>query len=122
MYNNTYSSSLYHHGVKGQKWGVRRYQNEDGSLTKSGRRRLDKDEGIKKSTTKLAEKDAKRLVDAKMFYGSGAGTRRKLLNAELTTRNSELKNYETALNRATEHVDAKSAKKATKERKNKGYY
>lgn len=27
---------LEHHGIKGQKWGVRRYQNEDGSLTKEG--------------------------------------------------------------------------------------
>jgi hypothetical protein len=29
---------LMHHGVKGQKWGVRRYQNADGSLTKEGER------------------------------------------------------------------------------------
>ena len=28
---------LQHHGVKGQKWGIRRYQNEDGSLTAEGR-------------------------------------------------------------------------------------
>lgn len=34
------SNELYHHGVKGQKWGVRRYQNEDGSLTKEGKERL----------------------------------------------------------------------------------
>lgn len=34
-----YSISLYHHGVKGQKWGVRRYQNTDGSLTQSGKER-----------------------------------------------------------------------------------
>ena len=30
--------SLYHHGVKGQKWGVRRYQNEDGTLTDEGKK------------------------------------------------------------------------------------
>ena len=28
---------LYHHGVKGQRWGVRRYQNKDGSLTDQGK-------------------------------------------------------------------------------------
>lgn len=30
---------LAHHGIEGQKWGVRRYQNEDGSLTEEGRKR-----------------------------------------------------------------------------------
>lgn len=31
---------LQHHGIKGQRWGVRRYQNYDGSLTAAGRRRV----------------------------------------------------------------------------------
>ena len=30
---------LYHHGILGQKWGVRRYQNEDGTLTPAGKKR-----------------------------------------------------------------------------------
>ena len=33
------SDELYHHGIKGQKWGVRKYQNKDGSLTAEGRKR-----------------------------------------------------------------------------------
>lgn len=34
---------LYHHGVKGQKWGLRRFQNSDGTLTSAGRQRYNVD-------------------------------------------------------------------------------
>ncbi len=39
LYYDTY---LAHHGIKGQKWGMRRYQNEDGTLTAEGRARYGK--------------------------------------------------------------------------------
>ena len=38
-YIYTPTSELYHHGIKGQKWGQRRYQNSDGSLTEEGKKR-----------------------------------------------------------------------------------
>ena len=45
MRNDFESNYLMHHGILGQKWGVRRYQNDDGSLTEAGRKRYGVGEG-----------------------------------------------------------------------------
>lgn len=37
------NGELYHWGIKGMKWGVRRYQNADGTLTDAGKKRYDRD-------------------------------------------------------------------------------
>ena len=38
-FKERYNTELYHYGVKGQKWGIRRYQNKDGTLTAAGKSR-----------------------------------------------------------------------------------
>lgn len=42
-------NELYHYGVKGMKWGVRRYQNKDGSLTREGKNRHDEENKSKRT-------------------------------------------------------------------------
>lgn len=55
---------LYHWGIKGMKWGVRRYQNKDGSLTEAGKRRLSKNITSKKTDTTEADKYAREAIES----------------------------------------------------------
>lgn len=73
-------SNLQHHGIKGQKWGVRRFQNTDGSLTAEGKKRYsvsDYQQAIDK--TKTAGKivnEAKTLNNAVKKVNDPAAERR----------------------------------------------
>ena len=82
---------LAHYGVQGMKWGVRR----------------------------SAKRDANESARAKLFYGEGAGTRRKLIKAKVESRSRDA-NYKAAFDHYMSKQDlGKRATQATSERRRK---
>ncbi len=51
-----YSDYLMHYGIKGQKWGVRRFQNDDGSLTNQGKKRYGVGDGRESAAKRMFRK------------------------------------------------------------------
>lgn len=82
-----YQSELYHHGIKGQRWGVRRYQNADGSYTSAGKAHRSSKNGSDSETRKARAKKiaavagALTLAAAAAYVASNPKARKVVANA-----------------------------------------
>lgn len=95
---------LEHFGVLGMHWGVRK----------------DTPTGASRRTDHEAHKDANEFAKAKMFYGEGAGTRRKLINATVNAKSARDPSYKKAFDHHLANQDlAKRAEGARSERHRK---
>lgn len=91
---------LSHYGVKGMKWGVRKDRS-----------------GVSRRTNREARKDAQEYARAKMFYGQGAGTRRKLIRATVNEKKRKDESYAKAFDQHLQDQDmSRHASKARSER------
>lgn len=81
---------LYHWGIKGMKWGVRRYQNEDGSLTPAGRRRYTNPDGsLNEKGKKYYAKERARLIAEREAIKNTQKTNDQLSRLEAQRRENE---------------------------------
>lgn len=92
-----YENELYHHGVKGMRWGIRRFQNKDGSLTPAGQKRRAK---LEAELKQLGGKKKKTSTN-----GSSNEAPRQKTVSEMT--NKELQEHTTRMQLEKNYYDAK---------------
>lgn len=98
MLNERYTQEeLYHWGIKGMKWGVRRFQNKDGSLTAKGRVRYADDEGTLTKTGKKIKEAYNQHRSKKARQKQASKPMKDLTDEELNERIKRLERERTAL-------------------------
>lgn len=90
------TEDLQHHGIKGQKWGIRRFQNRDGSLTSAGKRRERENSSNEQNNAHKRSINGKTV--AKAAIGTLAAGSTAFLIANPTTRAALAKYGKTTVN------------------------
>lgn len=118
---NTKPNELYHYGKKGQKWGVRRYQNADGTLTEAGKKRYGRDAREKGYRDYDENEKIKGTEDAGSYYKNSKKKGREDLDfdadryvTEDITRSKNLANSTANMTRELQNVDRKHPSKRAK--------
>ena len=104
-YGIHYDSVIEHHGIKGQKWGVRRYQNPDGTLTPLGRKKLGR---LERRVTKLGntvKQSRSRYMTLAKKKKNGTATSKEL--REYDQLSSALRKSSKKLRRVSSELDSK---------------
>ena len=109
------SNTLAHYGIKGQQWGVRRFQEENGTLTEAGKIRYRGEAALNKKKADL-DSEIKRVMDD---YKKLSIPQRILKQDEMNARMADLSVKKQMLNHTTADVDRDTTKKGdTKQAEN----
>ena len=104
-YGIHYDSVIEHHGIKGQKWGVRRYQNPDGTLTPLGRKKLGRlEQRVAKLGNTVKQSRSRYMMLAKKKK-NGTATSKEL--REYGQLSSALRKSSKKLKRVSSELDSK---------------